>query len=155
MAHPVGIKQTLVGTVNLAPNDPQAMEGNRHPITDFGLLRLVERYRAGLHDDLQFGDIEKPTICDDEVLIRVRAAGVDRGVWHLMTGLPYLGRLALGLRKPKDRVLGMDVAGIVEAVGKNVTVAVLFAPYVTLAVFQKSCGMRLRVSLLVAGVAGD
>jgi len=51
----------------------------------------------------------------------VRAAGVDRGVWHLMTGLPYLGRLAFGIRKPKDRVLGLDLAGIVEAVGPDVT----------------------------------
>jgi hypothetical protein len=55
------------------------------------------------------------------VLVRVHAAGVDRGVWHLMTGLPYLTRLAFGLRAPKNPVPGMDVAGVVEAVGKNVT----------------------------------
>lgn len=52
--------------------------------------------------------------------MRVHAAGVDRGVWHLMTGLPYLTRLAFGLRAPKNPVPGMDVAGVVEAVGKNV-----------------------------------
>lgn len=57
----------------------------------------------------------------DDVLVRVRAAGVDRGVWHMMTGLPYLGRLAFGIRKPKDRVLGLDLAGVVEAVGPAVT----------------------------------
>ena len=57
----------------------------------------------------------------DDVLVRVRAAGVDRGVWHMMTGLPYLGRLAFGVRKPKARILGMDLAGTVEAVGPDVT----------------------------------
>ena len=63
-----------------------------------------------------------PEIADDEVLIRVHAAGVDRGVWHIMTGLPYPIRLAgYGLRAPKTPVLGMDVAGVVEAVGKDVT----------------------------------
>jgi NADPH:quinone reductase-like Zn-dependent oxidoreductase len=59
---------------------------------------------------------------DDEVLVRVHAAGVDRGVWHLMTGLPYPIRLAgYGLRAPKNPVLGRDVAGVAETVGKNVT----------------------------------
>jgi NADPH:quinone reductase-like Zn-dependent oxidoreductase len=70
---------------------------------------------------LKFGDIEKPEVGDDEVLVRVRAAGVDRGVWHFMTGLAYPMRLIYGLRNPKNPVPGMDVAGIVEAVGKNVT----------------------------------
>jgi NADPH:quinone reductase-like Zn-dependent oxidoreductase len=63
----------------------------------------------------------KPEIADEEVLVRVHAAGVDRGVWHLMTGLPYLTRLAFGLRAPKNPVPGMDVAGVVEAVGGSVT----------------------------------
>jgi NADPH:quinone reductase-like Zn-dependent oxidoreductase len=65
------------------------------------------------------GTLDKPEIGDDEALVRVHAAGVDRGVWHLMTGLPYLTRLAFGLRAPKNP--GMDVAGVVEAVGKNVS----------------------------------
>ncbi|HEX6685290.1 MAG TPA: NAD(P)-dependent alcohol dehydrogenase [Candidatus Limnocylindrales bacterium] len=56
-----------------------------------------------------------------EVLVRVHAAGVDRGVWHMMTGLPYLIRLGSGLRAPKTRVRGMELAGRVEAVGANVT----------------------------------
>jgi NADPH:quinone reductase-like Zn-dependent oxidoreductase len=55
------------------------------------------------------------------VLVRGRAAGVDQGVWHLMTGLPYLVRLAgYGLRAPKKPVLGYDVAGTVDAVGEDV-----------------------------------
>jgi NADPH:quinone reductase-like Zn-dependent oxidoreductase len=53
--------------------------------------------------------------------VAVRAAGVDRGAWHVMTGLPYLGRLRFGLRRPRNRVRGLDVAGTVQAVGTNVT----------------------------------
>jgi NADPH:quinone reductase-like Zn-dependent oxidoreductase len=55
------------------------------------------------------------------VLVRVHAAGVDRGVWHLMTGLPYPVRLAYGLRSPTSPTPGMDLAGVVEAVGADVT----------------------------------
>jgi len=59
---------------------------------------------------------------DDDVLVQVRAAGVEIGIWHVMTGMPYLLRvMGFGLRKPKVPVRGRDVAGIVEAVGKNVT----------------------------------
>ncbi|WP_405146450.1 NAD(P)-dependent alcohol dehydrogenase [Sphaerisporangium sp. NBC_01403] len=66
--------------------------------------------------------IGRPVIGDDEVLIRVHAAGVDRGVWHLMAGLPYPVRLAgYGVRAPRTRVRGREVAGRVEAVGKTVT----------------------------------
>jgi NADPH:quinone reductase-like Zn-dependent oxidoreductase len=61
-------------------------------------------------------------IADDEVLVRVHAAGVGRDVWHVMTGLPYPIRLAgYGLRAPKNPVIGSDMAGVVEALGKNVT----------------------------------
>src|SRR2546425_6897472 len=84
-------------------------------------MKAIFQDRYGSTDVLQFGDVEKPEVGDDEVLIRVRAAGVDRGVWHLMTGLAYPMRMMYGLRKPKTPVPGMDVAGIVEAVGKNVT----------------------------------
>lgn len=75
----------------------------------------------GPPDVLELRDIDRPEIGDDEVLVRVHAAGVDRGVWHLMTGLPYLTRLAFGLRAPKNPIPGMDVAGVVEAVGGSVT----------------------------------
>ncbi|MFL6251826.1 MAG: NAD(P)-dependent alcohol dehydrogenase, partial [Actinomycetes bacterium] len=67
-------------------------------------------------------EIDKPVVGDDEVLVGVRAAGVDPGVWHLMTGRPYLVRImGYGLRTPKVRIRGRDVAGRLEAVGKNVT----------------------------------
>jgi NADPH:quinone reductase-like Zn-dependent oxidoreductase len=73
-------------------------------------------------DVLALDDITVPVAGDDEVLIRVRAAGIGPDVWHLMTGRPYFVRLmGVGLRKPKVRVVGRDVAGSVEAVGRNVT----------------------------------
>ncbi len=76
----------------------------------------------GPADVLALRDIDRPSIGDDEVLVRVRAAGVDPGVWHLMTGRPYLVRaFGFGLRKPKALVRGRDLAGVVEAVGARVT----------------------------------
>jgi NADPH:quinone reductase-like Zn-dependent oxidoreductase len=85
-------------------------------------MKAIVQDAYGSTDVLQFRDIAKPQIADDEVLVRVRAAGVDRGVWHLMTGLAYPIRLAgYGLRAPKTPVPGMDLAGVVEAVGTDVT----------------------------------
>jgi NADPH:quinone reductase-like Zn-dependent oxidoreductase len=85
-------------------------------------MKAIVQDTYGPTDVLELRDIGKPEIADDEVLVRVRAAGVDRGVWHIMTGLPYPIRLAgYGLRAPKTPVLGLDVAGVVEAVGKDVT----------------------------------
>jgi NADPH:quinone reductase-like Zn-dependent oxidoreductase len=75
----------------------------------------------GSADTLEFRSIAPPTIADDEVLVQVKAAGVDRGVWHLMTGTPYAARLAFGVRAPKNPVPGMDLAGRVAAVGNDVT----------------------------------
>ena len=78
--------------------------------------------RYGSADVLALEEIAMPVAGDDEVLIRVRAAGVGPDVWHLMTGLPYLVRATgIGLRRPKARVPGYDVAGTVEAVGKDVS----------------------------------
>ncbi|NIK54343.1 NAD(P)-dependent alcohol dehydrogenase [Kribbella shirazensis] len=66
--------------------------------------------------------IARPEVADDEVLVRVHAAGLDRGTWHLMAGKPYLMRIAgLGFRRPKARVPGRDLAGTVETVGSAVT----------------------------------
>ena len=85
-------------------------------------MKAIVRDTYGSVGVLELRDIDKPEIGDDEVLVRVRAAGVDQGVWHVMTGLPYPIRLAgYGLRGPKTPVLGADVAGVVEAVGKDVT----------------------------------
>lgn len=85
-------------------------------------MRAIVQQAYGSADVLELRDIDPPTIGADEVLVRVRAAGVDRGVWHLMTGLPYPVRLAgYGVRAPKQPVPGMDLAGVVEAVGSAVT----------------------------------
>ena len=73
-------------------------------------------------DELELRDIGRPAVGKDDVLVRVAAAGLDHGVWHVVTGLPYLMRIAgFGLFRPKARVPGLDVAGRVEAVGENVT----------------------------------
>jgi NADPH:quinone reductase-like Zn-dependent oxidoreductase len=84
-------------------------------------MKAIVQDRYGTADVLELRDVEKPQPGDDEVLIRVHAAGVDPGVWHLMTGQPYLVRvMGFGLRKPKIRIRGMDAAGTVEAAGRNV-----------------------------------
>jgi NADPH:quinone reductase-like Zn-dependent oxidoreductase len=92
-----------------------------HVRTEATTMKAITRYAYCAPDKLELRDIDKPIIGDDDVLVRVHAAGVDPGVWHLITGLPYLLRLGFGLRRPKNPVLGMDVAGRVEAVGANVT----------------------------------
>ena len=83
-------------------------------------MKAIVRDRYGSADVLELRDVDQPAIGPREVLVRVRAAGVDRGVWHVMTGLPYLGRLAFGLRAPRNAVIGMDVSGVVEEVGAEV-----------------------------------
>ncbi len=84
-------------------------------------MKAIVHDTYGSPDVLELRDIDKPVTGDDGVLVRVHAAGLNPGVWHLMTGLPYLMRLGSGLRRPKVRVAGTDVAGHVEAVGKDVT----------------------------------
>jgi NADPH:quinone reductase-like Zn-dependent oxidoreductase len=85
-------------------------------------MQAVVRHEYGSADVLRVEEIDRPTIKSDEVLIHVHAAGLDRGTWHIMAGMPYLYRLmGPGLRKPKNPVLGLDVAGTVVAVGADVT----------------------------------
>lgn len=85
-------------------------------------MRAVTQRAYGSADVLDVTRIERPGIAADEVLVEVEAAGLDRGVWHLMTGRPYLMRvLGFGLTRPKNPVLGMDLAGRVVAVGDDVT----------------------------------
>jgi NADPH:quinone reductase-like Zn-dependent oxidoreductase len=97
------------------------------PLPD-GPTAAVDTMRAVVHD--RYGDasvlrveqIERPALGVGDVLVRVHAAGLDRGTWHLMTGKPYLMRIAgVGLRAPKNPVPGRDLAGTVEAVGAAVT----------------------------------
>lgn len=85
-------------------------------------MKAITQDRYGPAEVLELRDVPRPTIKDDEVLIEVRAAGVDPGVWHLMTGKPYMIRaMGFGLKRPKVPVRGRDVAGVVAEVGTRVT----------------------------------
>jgi NADPH:quinone reductase-like Zn-dependent oxidoreductase len=85
-------------------------------------MKAIVHETYGPPEVLELRDIAMPLVGDDDVLVRVHAAGLDPSVWHLMTGLPYVVRLmGFGLRKPKTPVRGSDVAGVVEEVGRNVT----------------------------------
>ena len=85
-------------------------------------MKAIVYHQYGPPDDvLELADIDKPVVKDNDVLVRVHAASVNPADWHLVRGEPYIARLQLGLRTPNDTVLGCDVAGHVEAVGKNVT----------------------------------
>jgi NADPH:quinone reductase-like Zn-dependent oxidoreductase len=89
------------------------------------LMTAIVQDRYGSADVLELREIQRPRPRADEVIVRVHAAGVDFGVWHLMEGLPYAMRLATGLRRPRNPVRGLELAGVVEEVGAKVTA---FAP---------------------------
>jgi NADPH:quinone reductase-like Zn-dependent oxidoreductase len=84
-------------------------------------MKAIRYYAYGSPDVLELQDIDMPLVSDDGVLVRVKAASVNPLDWHFMRGLPYIVRAQAGLRRPKDSGLGADMAGDVEAVGKNVT----------------------------------
>lgn len=84
-------------------------------------MRAVMQHQYGDSDQWEIRETADPVPGPDEVLVQVHAAGVDRGTWHLMTGLPFAIRLGFGLRRPKHAVPGRDVAGVVLAVGDEVT----------------------------------
>ena len=108
------------GSMNMTSNHDGADAGG--PATEGETtMRAIVQDKYGSMNVLELQEVARPEIGEDDVLIRVRAAGVDPGVWHLMTGLPYLVRLAgYGIRAPKTRVRGSDVAGTVEEVGPSV-----------------------------------
>jgi NADPH:quinone reductase-like Zn-dependent oxidoreductase len=84
-------------------------------------MKAIVRKTYGSPDVLELQEIEKPDVADDEVLVRVRATSVNPADWYILMGMPYAGRAAMGLRKPKSDRLGADFAGTVEAVGRDVT----------------------------------
>lgn len=84
-------------------------------------MKAVRQTRYGSPDVLRLADVPRPTIGDDEVLVRVRAAAVNHADWVYTSGRPLIARIAFGWRSPKQSVRGKDLAGVVEAVGKNVT----------------------------------
>ena len=84
-------------------------------------MKAITQDRYGEPDVLVFRDVEEPVVGENDVLIRVRAAGAGPDVWHIMAGKPYMARPALGWGRPKIPIRGWDVAGTVEAVGAAVT----------------------------------
>lgn len=84
-------------------------------------MKAVYRDRYGSPEILELRDVPKPGVTDDGVLVRVHASSVNALDWHMLRGKPYIARPGNGLRRPKDHTLGVDVAGVVEAVGANVT----------------------------------
>ncbi len=95
--------------------------GQRRATAPKNPMKAIVYCDFGSPDVLRLEDIEKPAAGDDQVLVRVRAASVNPLDWHYMRGTPYVMRMGAGLRKPKVTQLGVDFAGTVEAVGKNVT----------------------------------
>ena len=96
--------------------------GLHGPDSTEGVMRAVVQDAYGSTDVLRLTEIARPEIASNEVLVKVVAAGMDRGTSHVMTGKPYLMRvLGFGFRRPKNRVPGLDVAGTVVAVGPDVT----------------------------------
>jgi len=84
-------------------------------------MKAIVRETYGPPDVLHLADVPVPTLRDGDVLVRVRAASANAGDWHLLRGTPFPFRLVAGLRIPKFKIIGTDVAGHVEAVGRNVT----------------------------------
>jgi NADPH:quinone reductase-like Zn-dependent oxidoreductase len=84
-------------------------------------MQAIVHERYGGPEVLELRTVDKPTPDDDRVLVRVHAASVNAYDWHMLTGLPYIGRFGEGLRKPKTHIPGVDAAGTIEAVGRNVT----------------------------------
>jgi NADPH:quinone reductase-like Zn-dependent oxidoreductase len=101
---------------------PSSRPTTTSPTSATGTMRAIVQDRYGDVDALRLEQTDRPQIADDEVLVRVHAAGMDRGTWHNMTGRPYLMRiLGFGFRGPRNRVPGLDVAGTVVDVGSKVT----------------------------------
>lgn len=84
-------------------------------------MKAIAQEEFGPPDVLELKEVDKPAVGDGEVLVRVRAAGANPYDWHFMRGLPYIARPQAGWRRPKNPILGSDIAGEVEAVGKDVT----------------------------------
>jgi NADPH:quinone reductase-like Zn-dependent oxidoreductase len=84
-------------------------------------MKAIVYHKYGSADVLEIREIEKPALTDDGVLVRVHASSINRGDWYAMTGTPYIARVRLGLLKPKSQLLGVDFAGTVAAVGKDIT----------------------------------
>lgn len=106
-------EQSSDGAADRARTGPAPVEGP---------MSAIVQTRYGTEEVLHLNQVPRPQIADDEVLVEVKAAGLDRGTWHMMAGRPYVMRvIGFGLRRPKNPVPGIDVAGVVAAVGSSVT----------------------------------
>ena len=102
-----------------SPKVAPAMQDSKPSV---GPMRAIVQDAYGSSDVMRLGEIDRPEIASNEVLVEVVAAGMDRGTWHVMAGKPYLMRIiGYGFRRPKNPVPGLDVAGTVAAVGSEVT----------------------------------
>jgi NADPH:quinone reductase-like Zn-dependent oxidoreductase len=84
-------------------------------------MKAIAQEEFGPPDILEFREVDKPRVGEFDVLVRVQAASPNPWDWHFMRGMPYISRPQAGSRKPKNKVLGSDIAGQVEAVGERVT----------------------------------
>jgi NADPH:quinone reductase-like Zn-dependent oxidoreductase len=106
-----------------ADDEEPTMTAAAHSLTDVlaPTMHAIVQDRYGPPEVLRFAEVATPSAGPGEVLVRVRAASIDAGTGHLMTGLPYLARPAFGIRRPRVRTPGLAMAGVVEAVGPSVT----------------------------------
>src|SRR5947209_8703254 len=110
--------ETVSDSTTLSGGSTAALDSHPDPETT---MKAMVQDTYGSSEVLELRNIDKPEIGGDDVLVRVRAAAVNPADWAIMRGLPYIARPLYGLRKPKNRVRGTDVAGEVEAVGTGVT----------------------------------
>jgi NADPH:quinone reductase-like Zn-dependent oxidoreductase len=96
-------------------------DSTNSPTTSESTMQAIVQDSYGSADILRLARITRPEVARNDVLLQVHAAGLNRGTWHLMVGKPYLLRLVFGIRRPKNPVVGQEVAGTVVAVGADVT----------------------------------
>jgi NADPH:quinone reductase-like Zn-dependent oxidoreductase len=111
----------MEGATTRATRAQGVASGARSATTTRETMKAAVRDRYGSPEVIEIREVEKPTPSDEEVLVRVHAASVNPADWYGVTGRPFAGRVLMGLLKPKERALGVDYAGTVEAVGRNVT----------------------------------
>lgn len=110
----------MTTTNTTGTNHPTTTPADDGPRRDGATMRAIVQDRFGGSEVLELREVPRPVPGEGEVLVRVHAAGVDRGTWHVMAGLPLIARPMFGLRRPRNPTPGRDVAGVVEAVGPGV-----------------------------------
>ena len=117
------VTTTGATTADVTDNDDNAHDNPEQPMTEHRTpttMRAAQRHDYGGVEAVSLHTVDTPTPGAGQVLVRVRAAGVDQGVIHMMTGLPLIARPMFGIRRPKQPTLGLDVAGTVVAIGPDV-----------------------------------